>query len=145
MRKNRRKGRSLAELLDSTALGILLRRRKEGTFGEILEDWRWILRYTKQYQWAVACYVVLGIASTSLSLISAVAGKYTIDIITGYQVSKLAAMAVIMVSSSLASLALRSLISRVSAKISLYVGNDIQASVFDKILASFAAIFLSTA
>ena len=36
MRKNRRKGRSLAELLDSTALGILLRRRKEGTFGEIL-------------------------------------------------------------------------------------------------------------
>lgn len=134
MRKNRRKGRSLAELLDSTALGILLRRRKEGTFGEILEDWRWILRYTKQYRWAVACYVVLGIASTSLSLISAVAGKYTIDIITGYQVSKLAAMAVIMVSSSLASLALRSLISRVSAKISLYVGNDIQASVFDKIL-----------
>ena len=100
MRKNRRKGRSLAELLDSTALGILLRRRKEGTFGEILEDWRWILRYTKQYRWAVACYVVLGIASTSLSLISAVAGKYTIDIITGYQVSKLAVMAVILVSSS---------------------------------------------
>ena len=134
MAEKKDEGKKPSGLFGSTALGILLRRWKEGTFGEILEDWRWILTYTKQYKWAVACYVVLGIASSSLSLVSAVASKYTIDIITGYQTSKLAAMAAVMVGSSLASLALRSLISRVSAKISLYVGNDIQASVFDKIL-----------
>ena len=116
------------------SLGVLLGRWREGTFGEILEDWRWILTYTKRYKWAVACYVALGVASASLSLISAVAGKYAIDIITGYQTSRLAVMAVVMVGSSLAGLALRSLISRVSAKISLYVSNDIQASVFDRIL-----------
>ena len=134
MAEKKRDGRRPAGFLDATALGELLRRWREGTFGELLGDWRWILTYTKQYKWAVACYVILGIASSSLSLVSAVAGKYAIDIITGYQASRLAVMAAIMVSSSLASLALRSLISRVSTRISLYVSNDIQASVFDKIL-----------
>ena len=119
MAQRERDGRRPPGFLESTALGVLLRRWKEGTFGEILEDWRWILTYTRRYKWAVACYVILGIASSSLSLVSAVASKYAIDIITGYQASKLAVMAAIMVSSSLASLALRSLISRVSTKISL--------------------------
>ena len=134
MAQKKRDGRNPPGFLEPTALGVLLRRWREGTFGEILEDWRWILTYTRRYKWAVACYVILGVASSSLSLVSAVASKYAIDIITGYQASKLAVMAAIMVSSSLASLALRSLISRVSTKISLYVSNDIQASVFDKIL-----------
>lgn len=134
MAQEDRDGRRPSGFWDSTALGVLLRRWKEGTFGEILEDWRWILTYTKRYKWAVACYVMLGVASASLSLVSAVAGKYAIDIITGWQTSRLAVMAAVMVGSALASLALRSLISRVSARIGLYVGNDIQASVFDKIL-----------
>lgn len=126
--------RQPSEERSHSALGTLLRRWKEGTFGEILEDWHWILTYTRQYKWAVACYVVLGVVSASLGLVSAVASKFTIDIITGYQASKLAVMAAVMVGSSLASLVLRSLISRVSTRISLFVSNDIQASVFDKIL-----------
>ena len=31
--------------LGSEALGTLLRRWRDGTFGELLEDWRWILAY----------------------------------------------------------------------------------------------------
>lgn len=120
--------------LGSEALGTLLRRWREGTFGELLEDWRWILAHTKRYKWAVACYLVLGVASASLGLVSAVASKYAIDIITGYQTSRLGAMAAVMVASALASLLLRSLVSRVSAKVSIFVSNDIQASVFDKVL-----------
>ena len=116
------------------ALGTLLRRWREGTFGELLEDWRWILAHTKRYKWAVACYLVLGVASASLGLVSAVASKYAIDIITGYQTSRLGAMAAVMVASALASLLLRSLVSRVSAKVSIFVSNDIQACVFDKVL-----------
>ncbi len=127
-------GREDRTALGSEALGTLLRRWREGTFGELLEDWRWILAHTKRYQWAVACYLVLGVASASLGLVSAVASKYAIDIITGYQTSRLGAMAAVMVASALASLLLRSLVSRVSAKVSIFVSNDIQASVFDKVL-----------
>lgn len=127
-------GREDRTALGSEALGTLLRRWREGTFGELLEDWRWILAHTKRYKWAVGCYLVLGVASASLGLVSAVASKYAIDIITGYQTSRLGAMAAVMVASALASLLLRSLVSRVSAKVSIFVSNDIQASVFDKVL-----------
>ena len=127
-------GREDRTALGSEALGTLLRRWREGTFGELLEDWRWILAHTKRYKWAVACYLVLGVASASLGLVSAVASKYAIDIITGYQTSRRGAMAAVMVASALASLLLRSLVSRVSAKVSIFVSNDIQASVFDKVL-----------
>lgn len=127
-------GREDRTALGSEALGTLLRRWREGTFGELLEDWRWILAHTKRYKWAVACYLVLGVASASLGLVSAVASKYAIDIITGYQTSRLGAMAAVMVASALASLLLRSLVSRVSAKVSIFVSNDIRASVFDKVL-----------
>ena len=121
-------------LLGSEALGTLARRWREGTLKELTEDWKWIFTFTRRYRWAVVCYVVMGVASASLSLVSALAGKYAIDIITGYHFSQLGTMAAVMVGSTLSSLLLRSLISRMSTKISLYVSNDIQALVFDGIL-----------
>ena len=133
MKKNR-DGKQQGTLLGSEALGTLARRWREGTLRELAEDWKWIFTFTRRYRWAVACYVAMGIASSSLSLVSALAGKYAIDIITGYHFSQLGTMAAVMVGSTLASLLLRSLITRVSAKISVHVSNDIQALVFDGIL-----------
>ncbi|WP_295585003.1 ABC transporter ATP-binding protein [uncultured Oscillibacter sp.] len=121
-------------LLGSRALGALARRWREGTLGELAEDWRWIFTFTRRYRWAVVCYVVMGVAGSSLSIVSALAGKYAIDVITGYQFSRLGTLAAVMVGSALASILLRSVISRVSARISLFVSCDIQASVFDAVL-----------
>jgi len=121
-------------VLGSAALGTLLHKWRDGTFRELLDDWKWIFTYTKQYKWAVACYILLGILSSSFGLVSAVASKYTIDIITGYETSKLSVVIIIMVGSALVGILLRCLTSRVSTKISLHVNNDIQASIFDKVL-----------
>lgn len=121
-------------LFGSAALGTLFHKWRDGTFRELLEDWRWILGFTRQYKWAVACYILLGVLSASFGLVSAVASKYTIDIITGYQTSKLSLVVLIMVASALVGILLRCLTSRVSTKISLHVNNDIQASIFDKVL-----------
>ena len=122
------------KVLGSEALGILLGRWRDGTFSGIADDWRWIAGYTKRYRWAVALYIVLGVAESSLSLVSAVAGKYAIDIITGYQISRLWVLLVLMVASAVSSLLLRSAVSRISARVSLRVNNDIRAEVFDCIL-----------
>ena len=122
------------KVLGSEALGILLGRWRDGTFSGIADDWRWIAGYTKRYRWAVALYIVLGVAESSLSLVSAVAGKYAIDIITGYQTSRLWVLLVLMVASAVSSLLLRSAVSRISARVSLRVNNDIRAEVFDCIL-----------
>ena len=113
---------------------ILKKRWKDGTFLEILEDWRWILGYSARYKGAILFYVVLGILSTSFGLASSVASKYLIDIITGYQTSKLAVLFLVMVGGQVFSLLFESLINRVSTKLSIDINNDIQADIFDKII-----------
>ena len=118
------------------SLHILLRSWRDGTFSEILDDWKWILAYTRRYRRAAAAYTVLGIAGATLSLVSALASKHTIDIITGYDSSRLWFVLTVMVLSALSSLLLRSVTSRISTKISLWVNNDIQAEVFDRLLAA---------
>lgn len=116
------------------SLDILFQRWKEGTFGEIIDDWRWIFSYSKKYKGAILFYTLLGIASTSFGLISSIVSKYLIDIVTGYQTDKLVLLLVMMVGSSLFSLLFNSVISRISARLSIFINNDIQADIFDKII-----------
>lgn len=116
------------------SLDILMGKWKDGTFGEILDDWKWILSYSKRYKGAIAFYTILGVFSTSMGLIGSVASKYTIDIITGYQTSKLGVMLAIVLGSALFSLIFSNLISRISTKLSIDINNDIQADIFEKII-----------
>ena len=116
------------------SVNILISRWLDGSFTEIIEDWKWIFSYSVRYKGAILFYILLGIFSTSLSLVSSVAGKYLIDIITGYQMEKLSLLICVMVGSSVFSLLFRSLISRISTKLSIRVNNDIQADIFDKII-----------
>ena len=117
-------------------LDTLYRRIKDGTFGEIIDDWKWIFSYSVRYKGAIAFYTLLGVTSTSLGLISSIASKYLIDIITGYKTEQLALMISVMVGSSIFMLVFKSVISRISAKLSIYINNDIQADIFDKIIDS---------
>ena len=116
------------------SLHTLRTRWKDGTFGEILADWRWIFSYSKRYKMAIAFYTILGVVSTSLGLVASVASKYVIDIITGYQTEKLGLMIAIMLGSAVFSLVFSNTISRISAKLGIDINNDIQADIFDKIL-----------
>ena len=125
------------EKVNSTSfesLDILIRKWREGTLKEILDDWRWIFSYSLRYKGAIAFYLVLGIFSTTMGLVGSIAGKYLIDIITGYQTSKLWIMVSIMVGSSVFGLVFGSLISRITAKLNIAINNDIQADIFDKII-----------
>ncbi len=116
------------------SLQILIGRWKDGTFGEILDDWKWIFSYSIRYKGAIAFYVILGILSTSLGLVGSVASKYLIDIITGYKTDRIWTLAILMVGSSVFSLAFQSVISRITTKLGIKIGNDIQADIFDKIM-----------
>ncbi|MEE1087302.1 MAG: ABC transporter ATP-binding protein [Schaedlerella sp.] len=120
--------------LSFESLDILIAKWKDGTFGEILDDWKWIFSYSKRYKGAIAFYTLLGIFSTSMGLVGSVASKYTIDIITGYQTSKLGIMIAIMLGSAVFSLVFSNLINRISVKLSIDINNDIQADIFDKII-----------
>ena len=104
------------------SLDILISRWKDGTFGEIIDDWKWIFSYSARYKGAIAFYLILGIFSTSMGLVSSVASKYIIDIITGHDSSKLWVMISIMLGSTVFSLVLSSAGSRrSSASISIMI------------------------
>ena len=130
MQSKQTKGKNLGfESIDT-----LIARWKDGTFGEIIDDWKWIFSYSKRYKGAIAFYTVLGIISTSLGLAGSVAGKYLIDIITGYEMDKLGLLLFIMIGSTLLTIFFNNLVNRISTKLSIDINNDIQADIFDKII-----------
>lgn len=121
-------------ILKSQFVQVLLNKLDDGTFSEFFDDWKWIFSYSRKYKWIIVFYTLLGVLSTTLGLVSSVVSKYMIDIITGYQVSKLWLLALIMVFSTVFSLVFSSLVSRFSTKLTIFVNNDIQSSIFDKII-----------
>ncbi len=118
------------------SLSILYNRWKEGTFNEIIDDWKWIFSYSKRYKGTIVFYTLLGIISSSLALVSGVVSKYVIDIVTGYKTDKLGILAALMVGSALFSLVFGSVLNRVSTKLQLKIHHEIQADIFDKIMDS---------
>ena len=124
----------LNRLLKSKALQFLINIIDDGTFGEFFGDWRWIFSYSRRYKWVIVFYALLGVASSTLSLAASVVSKYLVDIVTGREVGKLGILFFAMIFSSMFSLLFSSLVSRFSTKLSIFVNNDIQADVFDKII-----------
>lgn len=115
-------------------LSELRRRWKDGTFKEIWDDWKWIFTYSLHYKGVILYYFILGIISTSLGLVSSVAGKYIIDIVTGYQTDKLWILIVLAVGSSIFSLTIGNYLGRLNLKLGIDIGNDIQSDIFSKII-----------
>lgn len=116
------------------SLSILRSRVKDGTFQEILDDWKWIFGYSRRYKGVIAFYTILGIVSSTLGLVSSIASKYMIDIITGYKTEQLGLLIAVMVGSAVFSLTISSFLSRLSAKISIRINQEIQADIFDIIM-----------
>ena len=81
-----------------------MKKRQEETFSEIFDDWKWILSYSKRYKGAILYDTIIGIAGTLLGILSAIASKYLIDIITGYDASRFGLLLIIMITSSVLNL-----------------------------------------
>ena len=118
------------------SLSILYSRWKEGTYTEIIDDWKWIFSYSRRYRGTITLYIVLGIFSSTLALVSSVVSKHIIDIVTGYKTDKLGTLIALMAGSALFSLAFKNILNRVSIKLQLKIYHEIQADIFDKIMDS---------
>ena len=116
------------------SLSTLREKRRDGSLREIFDDWKWIFTYTKRHKLAVLFYTVLGILSTTMGIVAAIAAKHLIDIITGFQTEKLGVLIAIMLGSAGVSLLFNNLISRLTTRIGININNDIQADIFDQII-----------
>lgn len=124
----------LNRLLKSQALQSIKNRFSDGSIREFADDWKWIFAYSKKYKWAIGIYTVMGILSSTLGLGASVLTKYMIDIIVNRKTDQLWLLAFLMIFSTLFGLLFSSAVNRLSTKISIYVHNDIQADIFEKIM-----------
>lgn len=110
------------------------RKIKDGSMKEIWLEWKWIYSYTKKYALTISGYLSLSVLGIVMGLVSSVASKNLIDIVTGFQVSRIIPMAILMVGMALAGILLNSVSSRIAFKVNLKIQNDIQAGVFEQIM-----------
>lgn len=116
------------------SLKILYAKFKDGSIREMLDEWKWIYGYGRRYKKEIIYYILIGMIGTVMGLVGSIASKNLIDIVTGFQKSRILPVAVLMVSMSLFGILFRSLNSRISLKINIRIQNDIQADIFDKVL-----------
>ncbi|WP_455544010.1 ABC transporter ATP-binding protein [Intestinibacter sp.] len=116
------------------SIKIIISKIKDGSIKEMWEEFKWMMVYAKRYKKEILFYIFLGMFSTVMTLVSSVASKELIDVVTGHNVSKAPMMAIIMISMALFSLFFSSIMSRITIKINIRIQNDIQADIFDKII-----------
>ena len=122
------------KLLKSDALQVFINKIYDGTFTEFIDDWKWIFSFSKKYRLIIIFYTFVGIFGSTLSLGASYVSKTLINIIVGREISKVWILLAGMIGMTVFSLLLSSVSSRIFTRISIYVNNDIQAEIFDKII-----------
>lgn len=124
------------EASGSLALKQLRQKIKDGTLKDVFRDWKWILSFTAGSWPRILVYTLLGILSSALGLVTGIAGKYLIDCIVALDKTRLPMLAVLMVLSGAAAMALQSATARYSARLNITMRNDVQRHVFSRLLRS---------
>ena len=122
------------KLFKFKSLEFLLNKLKDDELSEIINDWKWIFSYSKRYRWQIAVFTLFGIASTTFGLVSSVANKYMLDIVTGRKIEMLWLLIIIWLGTNIISVVMNSVHSRYNAKVTTAIKKDVQQDVFHRIL-----------
>ena len=120
----------------SSFLKTVKTKAKDGTLKSVWKDWLWIWSFSRRRWGSVVLYTLCGIGSVGMGLAASVVSKYMFDAIDSRQLQPLLSYCVLMVISAAAAIAFQSFTSRFSAKLAIGMHNDVQARVFDDILAT---------
>lgn len=118
------------------ALRMIRDHIKNGTFRELLADWKWILGFTDGYRKSIVLYTLFGLAGSVLGLAGSVLSKLLIDSIMSRSMAALIRLAPALVLSAAAGVLFHALYSRFSAKLSVSLQNHVQSTVFDRLIHS---------
>ena len=122
------------KLFQFKSLEFILNKIKDDELSEIISDWKWILPYSRRYRWQIIVFTLFGTASTTFGLISSIANKYMLDIVTGRKIEMLWLLVVIWLSTNILSVVMNSIYSRYNAKVTTAIQKDVQQDIFHKIL-----------
>lgn len=114
--------------------GKLKTKIREGYFKEMWRETKWLFKYFRRYRTAVIIHILLGVAGTAMSLLSSLAMKTLIDVVTGFETGGIVSAAAWMIGLMLGSVFMNAAASRIAAVINVRVQNGIQAEVYDRML-----------
>ena len=113
---------------------VMKERWKSSTFGDIFAAWKWIASYSKRFKWRVVAYTALGIISSSLGLLSAIASKFLLDVVIGHKTDQLWLAALVMAGSALLTLGINNLTSRIRQRLDVDMTCTIRSDVFASVM-----------
>ena len=114
--------------------GKIRQKVRDGSLQEMWREAKWMFTYIRRYRAVVGIHILLGILGTALSLLSSVAMKTLIDVVTGFQTGAIFTAAAWMAGMLLGSAGMQALSSRIAAVINIRVQNGIQAEIYDRML-----------
>ena len=112
----------------------LLHKIKSRSTKEILREYAWLIRCSMRYKGKILWYLFMGVLGTLMSLAGSVLSKYIIDAVTGQDIGNIGTALIFFILMQLSQIGIHALSSRISAKISIQVNQQITADVYDTLL-----------
>ena len=113
---------------------------REGTFQEVLRETRWIYGHMRSYRRAILAYILLGLAGTTMTMLSALASKELFNSIVkmgsldGYGGRRILTYGGVVVGLAILNILLNALVSYYTSRINMKVSNSLRAEVFELFL-----------
>ncbi len=107
---------------------------RDGSFAKMIAEFRWLLRYVKQYKGTILIQLVFSVTGVLFGLFSSIASKTLINSVITTQLTPALFAGTAMVLLSLFSIGMRMLSGRISAKASIAIKNKLERIIFGKIL-----------
>lgn len=107
-----------------------LRKLNRGLLRDVLHETRWIYHHTRAYKKAILIYILIGLLTTVLSMVSAILSKHLINYIIGQKGWYVMQTGIFVVLFALFKIVFGAVSNRYSAKINLRVSNELRAEVF---------------
>lgn len=112
----------------------IFEKKEEGYFRELYREGQWVLQYVRHYWSAVCFYILMGVLGTFAGFGGSIASKYLIDVVTGYRSEEIGKIVAVIVGMAVGNIVTKAFVSRISARITVAVQNEIRAEIFDKII-----------
>ena len=107
---------------------------ENGRFRELWRDCVWVLQYIWHYKGTVLIHLLLGVLGILMSLGSSVASKFLIDAVINFDSGIIGTAAALMLGMRLGNIAMKSIVTRISAVLDIRIQNEIQAEIYNRIL-----------
>lgn len=112
----------------------MIQKIRKGDLREMYGELRWMYQYIRRYRFSLLFYILTGVFGTLLSLGISVLFKNMIDAVLGQNTHGIGKMAVLMTLLAAGNIGASAVISRISAKITVDIQNEMRAELYDKIL-----------